>query len=185
MDMKIVKYITGNERKLENAKAFLEQYNILPEMQKVDMAEVQADNAADVALRKARDAYDIVQGPLFINDASWHIPALNGFPGPYMRYIVQWFTIEDLLALMKNKQDRTIILRDTIVYKDGDTEKVFTNDVKGTILETPYAGGDGPFVTKIVSLDPSGKSIAEMNVVGYSEQEQVLWREFAEWLNSK
>lgn len=181
--MKHVKYITGNEKKLQNAKAFLENYGIIPEMQKLDLVEIQADSAIEVALRKARDAYDIVKAPLFINDASWHILALNGFPGPYMKNVISWFTSEDLLALLDNKEDRTIILRDTIVYKDGNAEKVFTNDVIGQILTSPTEG-NGPFITQLVSFEVSGRSLAEMNTLGFSDREKVLWQEFAEWVNS-
>lgn len=122
--MKDIIYITGNEKKLQNAAAFLSKYDLSLTNQKVDVQEIQADNAVDVAIKKARDAFEIVDEPLFINDASWHIPALNGFPGPYMRYVIGWFNSDDLLALMANKQDRTIILRDTIVYKDASQEKV-------------------------------------------------------------
>ena len=182
--MKKVLYITGNEQKLSNAKSFLAEYDIAPESQRVDLKEIQSSDAVAIAVQKAKDAYAELDEPLFVNDASWHIPALNGFPGPYMRYVVDWFNIEDILKLMEGKKDRSIILRDTIVYKDGEVEKVFTNDVHGVILETPTEGGHGPFVTKIISLEDSGKSIAEANIVGYSEKEKPLWQEFAEWLKS-
>jgi non-canonical purine NTP pyrophosphatase (RdgB/HAM1 family) len=182
--MKKVTYITGNQGKLENAKVFLADYDIAPESKKLDLQEIQSDDAVAIAVQKARDAYAQLQEPLFVNDASWHIPALNGFPGPYMRYIVDWFTVEDLLKLMEGKTDRTIILRDTIVYKDQEVEKVFTNDVHGVLLEAPAGDGNGPFVTKIISLDDSGKSLAEAKTVGYTEKEKPLWQEFASWLKS-
>jgi len=179
--MKKVLYITGNQKKLDNAKAFLAEYNIEPESQKVESDEIQSSDAVAIAVQKARGAYAQLQQPLFVNDASWHIPALNGFPGPYMRYVVDWFNTEDLLKLMEGKTDRTIILKDTIVFKDGDTEKIFTNDVHGVLLDVPAGEGDGPFVTKLISFDDQGLSIAEAKVVGYSEKEKPLWQAFAEW----
>lgn len=182
--MKKVLYITGNQKKLENAAAFLADYDIAPESQKVDSQEIQSEDAVAIAIQKARDAYEQLKQPLFVNDASWHIKALNGFPGPYMRNMVEWLTTEDLLKLMEGKADRSIVLRDTIVYKDGETEKVFTNDVHGVLLEAPVGDGGGPFVTKLISFDESGKSLAEVNTVGYSEKEKPLWQEFATWLQS-
>ena len=180
--MKNVLYITGNQKKLDNAKAFLAEYDIIPMSTKVDSQEIQSSDAVAIAVQKARDAYELLGEPLFVNDASWHIPALNGFPGPYMRYVVDWFTTEDILKLMEGKEDRSIILRDTIVYKDGEIEKIFTNDVHGILLTRPAGEGGGPFVTKIISFEDSGESIAQANIVGYSEKEKPLWQEFAKWL---
>lgn len=182
--MKHITYITGNEKKVQNAAAFLADYDIVPDMKKIELTEIQADDAIEVAVKKAHDAFAEIGEPLFINDASWHISALNGFPGPYMRYVIGWFGADDLLALMANKEDRTIILRDTIVYKDKDVEKIFTNDVKGIILNSPTEG-NGPFITKLVSFEDDGRSLAEMNTVGYSDREKPLWQEFANWINSK
>lgn len=182
--MKKVLYITGNQKKLDNAKAFLAAYDIEPESQKVEGNEIQSGDAVAIAVQKARDAYEELQQPLFVNDASWHIPALNGFPGPYMKYLVEWFTAEDLLKLMEDKADRSIILKDTIVFKDGGVEKVFTNDVHGILLDAPAGDGNGPFVTKLISFD-DGLSIAEAGVVGYSDKEIPLWQEFAEWYRTK
>lgn len=182
--MKELIYITGNENKLKNASAFLSKYGLTVTGQKVDTREIQSDKVADIAINKARDAYDMVGGQLFINDASWHIPSLNGFPGPYMRYIVNWFNTEDLLALMSNKTDRTIILRDTIAYKDARQEKVFTNDVFGTILSSPTEGGDGPFITNLVTFEEDGRSLAQVKSVGFSAREAKLWDEFGSWIQS-
>lgn len=182
--MKKVLYITGNQNKLENAKAFLADYEIIPESRKVELQEIQSNDAVAIAVQKARDAFALLGEPVLVNDASWHIPALNGFPGPYMRYVVDWFTTDDLLKLMDGKDDRTIILRDTIVYKDGENEKIFTNDIHGTLLDAPKGDGGGPFVTKIISLEDSGRSIAEAKIVGYSEKEKPLWQEFAQWFKS-
>lgn len=179
--MKTVRYITGNQKKLDNANAFFADYGITAESQKVEVAEIQSEDAVQIAVQKARDAYEKIGEPLFVNDASWHIAALNGFPGPYMRYVMDWFTADDILKLLEGKADRSIILRDTIVYKDATTEKVFTNDVHGVILEAPTEG-NGPFITKLVSFEESGQSIAEANIVGYSDKEKPLWQEFAQWL---
>lgn len=183
--MRTVTYITGNASKHANAKAFLEKYNVDVAQQKLFLDEIQAEDAVAIAVRKARDAYAELGTPLFVNDASWLIPALGGFPGPYMRYMVEWFTMDDLLTLMQTKADRTVILRDTIVYIDEQGEKVFTHDTPGKILEAPAGEPRGPFVTQLFSLRADGKSIAEDETVGFSESEAELWNEFGAWLTNK
>jgi XTP/dITP diphosphohydrolase len=179
--MKTVTYITGNPKKYANAVSFFKSYPIELLQQKIDLDEIQSNRAEEIAIKKARDAFLSVGEPLFINDASWHIPALNGFPGPYMRYMLDWFTIDDFLRLMEVKEDRTIILRDTIVYKDESTEKVFTNDVRGRLL-TSATAGDGPYITKLITFNEDETSLAESPSVGFTEPEMKLWEEFAEWL---
>lgn len=180
--MKQIVYITGNTSKYANAQEFLKKYDVEVSQQKLSLDEIQSDDAIVIAVRKAKDAFKELGRPLFVNDASWLIPSLNGFPGAYMRYLVEWFTQEDLLTLMKPKEDRTIILRDTIVYIDENGERVFTKDTVGKILESPQGEPRGPFVTQIISLRADGKSIAEDATVGFGEQEAALWEEFGEWL---
>lgn len=182
--MKSVTYITGNMSKYENAKAFLSTFDVEVQQQKLSLDEIQGDDAVAITVRKAKDAYAQLGKPLFVNDASWIIPGLNGFPGPYMRNMVEWFTMDDILTLMADKPDRSVILRDTIVYIDDQGEHVFTHDTVGSILTAPAGEPRGPFVTQIFSLRKDGKSIAEDTTVGFSEEEAVLWNQFGDWLSS-
>ena len=69
---------------------------------------------------KVKLAYEKVDLPVVVNDSSWEIPALGGFPGCYMKDVANWFTAEDFLALMKDKNDRRIILHDVVAYFDGE-----------------------------------------------------------------
>jgi inosine/xanthosine triphosphate pyrophosphatase family protein len=146
--------------------------------------EIQAESSEKIASKKAAAAFKIVGKPLFVNDASWHIPALGGFPGPFMKYIVKWLTEDDILNLMRDKADRTIILNDVIVYTDGKIEKLFMHEVKGAILSTPQGPDNGPFVTRLVSLTNDGKSLASVRPSGFTEREFPLWNEFSVWLKT-
>ena len=105
--------------------------------------------------------------------------------GPYMKYIVKWLSEDDILKLMNSKQDRTIILRDVIAYKDGAHEEVFTKDVYGTLLESPQGETDGPFITRLISFSDDGKSLASVRSEGYTERELPLWEDFIGWLRKK
>lgn len=182
--IKKVTYITGNQKKFANAQAFLGEVGIEAIQKTVKIEEIQSNSAIDIAIRKAEDAFKVVGEPLFVNDASWIIPSLGGFPGPYMRYIVEWLSLDDILVLMKNKANRQIILRDTIVYVDKNGQKVFSHDSVGEILEEPQGEPRGPFITQIISLRGDGTSIAEDDYVGFSSEEAKLWREFSDWLKS-
>ena len=127
-------YVTGNQSKIDTAQQYLIKKEITVTQEKVAIDEIQSENIEEVALDKAKKAYKALQKPLLVNDAGWIIPALNGFPGPFMKYMNKWLTAEDFLNLMKGKVDNTVILREVYVYSDGKQSKIFAYDHKATFL---------------------------------------------------
>ena len=184
--MKTLHYITGNQSKFNNAQAFFTPKKITLTQTKLDTYEIQGSDAITIAEFKVRQAWEQLREPLFINDACWIIPALNGFPGPYMKYINSWFSPRDFINLMQDKADRTIILRDTIVYIDEQGSQVFTNDHKGIILKLIYHGEYKNPSDAVISLSKSGKSLAEevVNKSFFLEGEDIIWNKFISWLQA-
>lgn len=182
--MKTLHYITGNQSKFNNAQILFESKKINLTQIKLDIYEIQSSDPFLIAKSKAQQAWEQLRKPLFINDTFWIIPALKGFPGPYMKYINIWFTPQDFINLMRNKTNRTIILRDTIVYIDKRESKIFTNDHTGTILETVYSGEYKNPSDAVISLSKSGKSLAEevANKSFFLKEENIAWNEFIKWL---
>lgn len=179
-----ISYVTGNPAKLENAQTFFKDYNVEVDQLPLHIEEIQSGDSLEIARAKAQSAFAIHRQPLFVNDATWIIPVLNGFPGPFMKYINQWFQPLDFVHLMQGKSDRRIILRDSIVFIDESGQKVFTNDHEGEILET-VAPFDYRHPTDVViSLSKDRKSIAEARANGqfFIENEDLVWKEFANWL---
>ena len=89
---------------------------------------------------------------------------------------------------MRDKTDRTIILRDTVVYVDKHGSRVFSNDLLGSILQTAYPGKSGHASDTVVSLTADGKSLAEIYANGrhtFLPGENTVWIEFANWLQNR
>jgi len=151
---------------------------------KLDIAEIQSDSFETIAIDKAKKSFEILNEPLFINDAAWVITALNGFPGPFMKYVNNWFSAEDFINLMLRHKNREVILRDTIVYINGSETKVFSYENKGVLLQE-VKGDSGLPSARVISLSKNGLSISEENEKGsfYLESEQKIWKDFADWLN--
>src|SRR2546429_379435 len=160
--METLPYVTGNQSKFENAKNLMKSFGIEIEQDDLYIQEIQSDSAEEITTDKAQKAFEILKKPLFVNDASWIIPALNGFPGPYMKYINEWFVPQDFINLTSGRENRQVILRDTIVYADENFTKTFSHDIHGTILEEAKGSGKHPSES-IISLSPNGLSIAEEN----------------------
>lgn len=178
-------YATGNQGKFKTAEFMLQSFGVELEQKPLDITEIQAENVEEVALDKARKAFTQVQAPLFISDSGWIIPSLKGFPGPYMKYINDWFQPEDFLNLMKDKEDRKIILRQVIVYVDNNQTKTFIFDSPGRILDK-VQGVSGRPSDRVITLSKGGRSIAEekeQTTGGFSlEGEEELWQDFGNWL---
>lgn len=182
-----VAYVTGNKNKYENARKFLAEYSIDVVQEPLTLTEIQSDNCVEIATQKAKEAWAKLGRPLFVNDASWEIPVLGGFPGPYMKYINQWFKPIDFINLMQGKTDRTIILKDVIVYIDRDEPIVFTNEHRGTILEVVTLGEYRHPSDSVISLSKTGASILEEvnNGTFFIEDENRIWKDFASWVCSE
>jgi hypothetical protein len=86
---------------------------------------------------------------------------------------------------MKDKKDRTIILRNTIVYIDKNKPHIFTNDYYGEILTEKYKGNYSYSLDAIVSFSKDGKCIAEENENRNFTEKNSYWLSLAEWLKSK
>lgn len=182
--MHVLNYVTGNQLKFLTARNNLQKHGIELEQKELEIPEIQAASTEQVALDKAARAFKLVKQPLLVSDHGWLVSALNGFPGPYMKYINTWFEPNDFLALMQNQQNREITLRQNLIYIDQDTTKSFTHDLKGYILREAK-GSLGTNWDKVVCLTQDDKSIAESREESGKGSilldEPEPWASFAKW----
>ena len=107
--MRNIIFITGNKRKIREARSSCDLFNIHVEPRSVFINEIQDHDPINITKQKARDAFNAIKEPLIVNDAFWSITALNGFPGGYMKDMIDWFKSIDFINLMKDKKDKSII----------------------------------------------------------------------------
>jgi XTP/dITP diphosphohydrolase len=120
-----------------------------------------------------------------VNDSGWYFSGLNGFPGSFMKYINNWFTAENFLDLTRNLSNREVILKQVVVYIDGNHIKVLGHQIKGVLLNE--ARGHSPRVSdNIIAMSESGLSFGEQNEQDdfKLETEEKLWEELALHLKS-
>lgn len=186
MDINLI-YVTGNQAKLLTAKKYFEPLGVDVVQKILDIPEIQSDKIEEVAMDKAQKAFAILKQPLIVNDTSWMIEALNGFPGPYTRYVTTWFTPQDWLHLLQGHANRRITLRQAIAYIDKDCSRIFIQDTPGVILESPTGNPKFSSFDQVVSIDPNGKSLAQIHEIqGYSlDGELPLWNKLSNWLSDK
>lgn len=178
-----ITFVTGNEYKLAGARRVCEAFDITVDQAVLDIVEIQSEEGEPIARDKAQKAYDILQKPLVVTDDTWLVPALGGFPGPYMRSVNHWFGPQNWLDLTARLEDKTVILRQIAVYQDEHGQRLFTYDITGKFLDEAR----GPQESSndcIVSFNDEGLSSAELRAQGKSPigDKQTVWHEFAPWL---
>lgn len=173
------------------AQTVCSQAGISVEQATVEIDEIQSENAKVILEDKVRRAYAKLSKPVVVSDDSWNIPALNGFPGPYMKSINHWFTPQDFLRLMDGVTERTIILHQYLAYYDGKTMQTFTNDIRGHIIHEARGKNDrSPSMAVIVLDNDNGKTIAEVFEQGRDAiveryiARRDAWHDFADWYKS-
>jgi non-canonical purine NTP pyrophosphatase (RdgB/HAM1 family) len=177
----MLNYITSNKAKIRVAEKFLSPLGVTLQGKHLDLTEIQSEDIEQIAVGKARQAFSIVNEPLFVNDAGWYITSLGGFPGPFMKYVNQWLTSRDLLAMMSGHSNKEVIFREVVCYVDKDHIKTFVGETKGLMLEQDTAPAELPS-RSLISLSSTGKSIAECWQEGVaSTDNSVIWKDFSEW----
>lgn len=78
---KHINLVTGNPRKIEEATATLNQYDIAVEIINLDIDEIQHRDPLKIIEAKVRTAHEKVGKPVVVNDSNWEVLALGGFPG--------------------------------------------------------------------------------------------------------
>jgi inosine/xanthosine triphosphate pyrophosphatase family protein len=180
--MKQLAYVTGNAFKFRQADVTCKPFGVQLEQIKLDIPEIQAATGEQVARDKAAKAFAALQKPLVVSDDSWMIPGLNNFPGPYMKHMNDWFTVEDWLRLTSTLEDRSIILRQIVIHQDEHGQQLFSVDIPGILLREARGASPYPHAS-LVSLDGGKRSNAEYHEKGESAAANYHnpWHEFAQW----
>jgi len=176
-------FVTSNEHKALTARIICDRYDVKFDSEDLDIVEIQDDDGEVIAADKARQAFKACSSPVVVNDTTWIIPGLNGWPGPYMKQMNTWLTPEDFVRLTANLEDRRIIQRSILAYKDADQEKIFSVDMEGILLKEPR--GASRYTNFTVTSFNNGKtSFAEDSADGYTDytKRQSAWDELCQWL---
>lgn len=131
-------YVTGNAVKYDVALKTFANTGIVLLQNKLDTPEIQNKNVQKVAIYSARWASEQLNKPVIVTDAGFYISALNGFPGPFIKFVNEWFSAEDYINLMRDKTNRTIIIQDCLAYcHPGEEPLVFTGTYRGKLANQP------------------------------------------------
>ncbi len=138
-------YVTGNNVKFDVASKVFTDTGIVLLQKKLETPEIQSKSVQEVAMYSASWASEQLNKPVIVTDAGFYIEALNGFPGPFIKFVNEWFSVDDYVNLMQGKANRTIIIQDCLAYcYPGKKPVAFIGSYIGRLANQPGKKCDNP-----------------------------------------
>lgn len=169
--MKKIYYATGNSDKYETVFCYLEKnaphIELRPHTQ--DLIEIQSYDQKEVALEKARQAWNLLQEPVLVDDSGVYFEKYNEFPGVLTKYVFKGIGLEGLWKLIEPGEKATFRLH-LIYWYAPEKYEIFVGECAGTVtkqkkfLGTPQFPYDTLFIP-----DGSDKTYAELRQSGEHE----------------
>ena len=152
-------FITGNQSKLKEFK------DIIPDIEQldIDLPEIQEINAKTIIKDKLLRALKHAKGEIIVEDTSLHLDALNGLPGPLIKWFVPTLGTEGIVDITERFSKNKAQVKTLIGYaKNRDELHFFEGVVEGSIVR---ARGPAKFYFDPIFL-PNGhdKTFAEMSL---------------------
>jgi XTP/dITP diphosphohydrolase len=148
--------VTSNTNKAEFFGGVLDVTHV-----PLEIPELRSDDVEVISRQKAQYAYDHLLTPLIVDDTSFSIDALNGFPGPYAAYVLHSIGNTGILKLMKDVANRNAHFTTVIAFADEQGIRHFSGTIAGKIITIPRGRG-GFGYDPIFELD--GRTLAELTL---------------------
>lgn len=184
--MEKITFITGNKGKFEEAKNIFSGSGIELLQEAYDTPEIQSESAEEIAKFSASYIGTKLNKPLFVMDRGFYIQGLNGFPGPFIKYINRWLTPEQVLGLLGDNTNRDAYWVTAVgVYIPGKEVNVFTAKDIGSVPLT-IAGELGYMADKLFQPKLSEVALSQMTKETYDKfwEGSTCWREMINYLIS-
>jgi len=174
-------YVTGNALKFRVAEQALRGSGIVLEQASLQTPEIQSEQVEEIARWSAVWASQQLGQPVVVMDAGFYIQALNGFPGPFIKFVNQWFSAKDYLNLMQGKPDRRVSIRDCLAYCQHGQQPISFCQLHYGHLATEAGCSDGSPIDQLFIPDGFSLPISEI-----SPQEMLTyWSSAAVWQKLK
>ena len=158
--MKDVVFVTGNPNK---AKYLADLLGFPIEHHNVELDEIQSLDVAEVAKHKAKQAYDVLKRPVLVEDQGMYLTALDGFPGPFIKFMINDGKRNDILMrVLDGFDDRSAQSRTVFVYFDGTDFHLFEGILVGMIAVEARGTGGWGWDTVFIPNGYGGRTRAEL-----------------------
>lgn len=128
-------FITGNQHKADYLAKLL---GIQLEHRKIELDEIQSVSLDEIVIHKVKQAYAIAGCPVLVEDVSLGFNALNGLPGPFIKFFVESENgLEKLCRMLDGFDDRRARGECIFGYYDGERLELLRGTIDGKISMHP------------------------------------------------
>lgn len=132
--------VTGNQNKALEAARLLGGVEL--ETVAVDLPEVQGLDAVEVLQAKADVAWERLRRSIIVEDTGLELDAMNGFPGPLVKWMLQAMGKEGIARTGLELGDAGVWAHCALYYRDGERRVVAHGRTGGTLV-LPARGEQG------------------------------------------
>lgn len=162
-----IHFITSNHQKFASIQKLLQPLGIDLHQLHYDFDEGRGLDIQTIAKSKLAQAKKAFPNKrLIVDDRGFFIPALKGFPGPFVKLLLDSFSYPGIIKLMQDETDRRAIFSFAVGYFDSEKDHIFVADEEGFIIDEPR-GDNLHGWTELLYIygHPSfpGRSLAELN----------------------
>lgn len=163
----LIHFITSNHQKFASLQKLLHLLGVDLRQLEYDFDEGRGLDIQTIAKSKLAQAKKAFPNKrLIVDDRGFFIPALKGFPGPFVKLLLDSFSYPGIIKLMQGETDRRAIFSFAVGYFDGEKDHIFVADEEGFIIDEPR-GNNLHGWTELLYIygHPSfpGRSLAELN----------------------
>lgn len=154
--------VTGNPNKVEEAERALGR---TVEAAPLDLPEIQSLSLVEVLRAKAEEAWQRLGSPVVVEDTALELDALNGFPGPLVKWMLQAVGPEGVARQAHALEDARVVTHCAILYKAGpkpEDEVVAHGRVVGRLVLPPRGDGGFGWDPVVVPEGAGGRTLAEL-----------------------
>lgn len=150
--------VTGSHGKIAEARVALGHDVEAVEM---DLPEIQGLNVLEIVREKAEAAWQRVQRPLVVEEACLSLLALNGFPGPLIKWMLMAVGAEGISKTAHALNNDRAVARCVLLYKDGERTVMGEGMTTGKLIH-PGRGEHGFGWDPVFLADGENRTFAEL-----------------------
>lgn len=163
----LIHFITSNHQKFTSLQQLLQPLGVDLQQLDYDFNEGRGLDIQKIAKSKLSQAKKAFPNKrLIVDDRGFFIPVLKGFPGPFVKLLLDSFSYSGIIKLMQGETDRRAIFSFAVGYFDGKKDHIFIANEEGFIVDEPR-GDNLHSWTELLYIygHPSfpSRSLAELN----------------------
>lgn len=186
--MKKIILITSSEKKKNSFEKVLSKYDIGVEISDIWIPEIQDEDNTSVAKFSAQFGANLLNKPVVKMDTGLFIDSLNGFPGPYVKYVSEKIGAEKFFKMLESVENKKARISCALAFCEPNKEPVvFKGGCEGRIVDK-IKSSDDSFIDKLfIPSHPQNKKNITIGEIRNRNYDQFLeiWgnpeEQFAKW----